>query len=177
MTDNVKKIGVNELRAIVKEAISDLKKKKAKPVTESSTIKITMGQLRTMIREAVGKKLQEEMEMPSAAAGSPTPKAGDKVQLASGKTATVADVDLGRQMVFITRDGIKMIGVPMDYVSVVDSDPEELADFSPSAPAPEEGKEERIAHLEKLLSRGLLTAPTRKKLEAELDRLRGDSVV
>lgn len=192
MTENIKKIGIAELRTIVKEAVEDFQKKSAAQkkvddkknkekgnLKESTTVKITTEQLRNMVKEAVQKKLKESMEnlgSDSPSPSSPTPKKGDKVLLASGKAATVAEVDPAKQMVFITIDGVKMIGVPMDYVSVADSSPDELANFAPTS-APPEKKEERVEQLKKMLSRGFLDKNTRRKLEAELESLVGSSEI
>ncbi len=184
-----KRIGVNELRAIVKEAVLDFKKKSAaekkektekdkekSEVKKESTIRVTSEQLQKMIQEAVDGKLEEmsglvvprprPMEPEET---SPTPKAGDKVRLASGKMASVADVDAARDMVFITLDGVKMIGLPMDYVSVVDSPSDEPADFASATP-PEESEGERQGVLDKYLDRNFLAATTRDKLSKERNR-------
>lgn len=190
MSENIKKIGIAELRNIVKEAVEDFQKKSAAQkriedkknkekgnVKESATVKITTEQLRKMVKEAVEKKLKESMEdLGGASSPSPTPKKGDKVLLASGKAATVAEVDPAKQMVFITIDGVKMIGVPLDYVSIADSSPEEPANFAPVSSPPEK-KEERVEHLKKMLSRGFLDKNTRRKLEAELESLTGSSEI
>lgn len=205
MTKEVKKIGISELRNIVKEAVADFKKKSASEkrldikkdkekaaekdkLKESSpssqVVKVTMEQLQKMIKEAVDKRLSEnedleaikqqyKQDVSGPAAIEAMPSKGDKVRLASGKDAIVADVDMERNMVFITRDGVKMIGVPMDYVSVVGSgdDTEEPADFVPT-PGKNESPEERLATLEKYLSRPFLAADTRKKLSVELAALK-----
>lgn len=177
-----KKISVEELRGIVKEAVQDWKakkmsaaekrkktekdKEKAEVKKESAgNIKITTEELKKMIQEAVKQKLSEEMEMP----GETVPKVGDKVKLASGKMATVADIDTERQMVFITKDGVKMIGVPMDYVSVAASEPEETG-LDATMPK-DEGDEERLETIDKYLARPFLTAETRRKLEKEREMI------
>lgn len=92
--------------------------------------------------------------------GSRTPQEGDKVQLASGKEAWVAKVS--GDMVFVTIDGIKMVGVPSEYVSVLD----DSSGFNASSPAPEDD-DTRAAHLDKLLDRPFMAKTTSQPLEKE----------
>lgn len=167
-----KKIGVNELKAIVKEAIAEKRKSTAKPSS-----KVSESDLRTLVRESVSKQINEMMASDTAkpkvvvprpqmsasepeTTGSRAPQEGDKVQLASGKEAWVAKVS--GDMVFVTIDGIKMVGVPSEYVSVLD----DSSGFNASAPAPEDD-DTRAAHLDKLLDRPFMAKTTSQPLEKE----------
>lgn len=197
-----KKINAEALRAIVKEAIVDHKKKKMsasdkriktekdkeksqakKDENLNENVALNSEQLRAYIKEAISKQISEMMAsdtsskpkvsvprppasmMPSepeaeAPSTSRAPQEGDKVQLASGKEAWVAKVS--GDMVFVTLDGVKMVGVPMEYVSVLD----DSSGFEASR-APDESPESRKGTLDGYLDRLSIGKDTRSKLDAE----------
>lgn len=188
-----KKISVNELRSIVKEAIASHKEKKEsasdkriktakdKEKSNDKDKKLSEAQLRSLVRESINNQISEMMASetagtskvtvprPSSAAQlfsgeeegtSSNPKEGDKVQLASGKEAWVAKVS--GDMVFVTIDGIKMVGVPMDYVTVLD----DSSGFD-AAKGRGETEGEREETLDGYLDRPFLNKDTRGSLEKE----------
>lgn len=130
----VKKFTVSNLKAMVKEAVAlqmkqsaadrrakmaDDKEKANADVKENKTIRVTVEQLRSMVKEAVQSRLTENMGMPAI---------GDLVAF-KGKSGHVEDVSPDGR-VAVSRDGIRMEWLPMNAVQVL-ATAEDLAELSP----------------------------------------------
>lgn len=160
----VKKLTVNDLKKMVKEAVTlQMKqsaaerrqkmkddKAKANKVNENRTVKVTVEQLRSMVKEAVRARLKENMGMPGV---------GDLVAF-KGRTGYVEDVS-PEGKVGVTRDGVRMEWLPVQAVQVLAS-ADELEELSP----------EEIASLDGEMGMGANQDPGEDP-QAELDRLGG----
>lgn len=166
----VKKLRVDELKAMVKEAIAtQLKEAKAKKtVKENKSIKVTASQLKEMVRTAVKARLSESM--------GEVPGLGDLVAY-NGTTGFVEDVSPDGR-IGVTRDGLKMDVVMPDKVRVL-ATAEDLRDLSPEEVAslssdmnfdvnhdPGEEPNAEFDRIGDTLSNGLLAKSTRVPLAA-----------
>lgn len=178
----VKKLSVNDLKNMVKEAvalqmkqnaaerrqkIADDKAKANEKVNENRTVKITVEQLRSMVKEAVRARLNENMGMPGV---------GDLVAF-KGRTGYVEDVS-PEGKVAVTRDGMRMEWLPVQAVQVLAS-ADELAELTPDEIAsldgemgmggnqdPGEAPDAALDRVGQQLSGNLLGGGTRKALSA-----------
>lgn len=159
----VKKLTVNDLKTMVKEAValqmkqsaSERRKKieddKAKSAkNENKTVRVSVDQLRTMVKEAVAARLKENMDMPGV---------GDLVAY-NGKTGYVEDVSPDGK-VAVTRDGMRMEWIPMQGVQVL-ATADDLGELSP----------EEIAGIGDEMGMGMNQDPGEDP-HAELDRISG----
>lgn len=167
----VKKLTVENLKAMVKEAVAlqmkqsaserqakieaDKKKSEEKKVNESKSVKVTLEQLRHLVKEAVQAKLKENFDGGAAI--------GDMVSF-NGKTAYVGDTKMGpdgSMMVGLTRDGLRMNWVPAAAVQVMASS-DELDELSP----------EEMGSIDSEMGMGLNADPGEDP-QAEFDRVSG----
>lgn len=131
----VKKITVEGLKAMVKEAVAlqvkqtaaerrkkiadDKEKANKKKTNESKTVRVTVEQLRSLVKEAVRQRLSENMDMPQP---------GDLVAF-KGRTGYVEDVTADGKIA-VTTDGMRMQLLDPSEVQVLGTT-DDLADLSP----------------------------------------------
>ena len=195
MTKEAKKVSIQELQQMVREAVAlqlsknkksaadrraKMQDDKEKANVKENVKKLGVDQLRGMVKEAISHRLKEYVSLRESMGD--MPQEGDLVSFA-GKTGYV--VQVSGDKVAVTRDGLKMHTVPLAAVQVLataddmnELSPDELDSIGTEMgynqnADPGEDPHKELERIESQLSGGnMLAGPTRQSLMRRRDELK-----